>query len=123
MKVQDLLNKVYNGEIVLPDFQRSFIWEPEDVRELLVSVLGNYFIGSMLMMDSIKNKSPFALRLIEGVEEKNKKAEIKDIVKILLDGQQRTTALFYALYEVKRPLKDRKSPYKFYLDLNKFRSK
>ena len=57
MNVRQLLDKVYNGEIVLPDFQRSFIWEPEDVRELIVSVLGNYFIGSMLTIDSHRDGS------------------------------------------------------------------
>lgn len=119
MKVSELLSQVYNGTIVLPDFQRSFIWEPEDVRELLVSVLGGYFIGSMLVLECLRDESPFALRLIEGVEKVNKSAQIQSIVKILLDGQQRTSALFYALYEPNMPLKNRKNPYRFYIDLDK----
>ena len=117
MNVRQLLDRVYNGEIVLPDFQRSFIWEPENVRELIVSILGDYFIGSMLTMDSSKDEAPFALRLIEGVEQVNKEVKIPSLVKILLDGQQRTTALFYALYDVEIPLRGRKSPYKFFIDL------
>lgn len=119
MQVSQLLNDVKTGCVVLPDFQRSFIWEPEDIRELLVSVLGDYFIGSMLILEHFKDDSPFALRLIEGVEEINKSAKMQSIVKILLDGQQRTSALFYALYEPDIPLKNRKSPYLFYLDLEK----
>ncbi|MEM4066528.1 MAG: DUF262 domain-containing protein [Candidatus Micrarchaeaceae archaeon] len=119
MKVTELLNGVCNGNIVLPEFQRSFIWEPEDVRELLVSILGGYSIGSMLTIDAIKDNSPFALRLIEGVNEVNDKIEIQNSVNILLDGQQRTTALFYALYGLDIPLKGRKSPYKFFIDLDK----
>ncbi|MCD6241135.1 DUF262 domain-containing protein [Candidatus Bathyarchaeota archaeon] len=119
IKVQELLNDVYEGKVVLPDFQRSFIWEPEDVRQLLVSVLGGYFIGTILMLDSLRDESMFALRLIEGVKEVNPEAEIQSMVKIILDGQQRTTALFYALYEPNIPLKYRKSPYRFYLDINK----
>jgi len=118
MNVRRLLDKVYSGEIVLPDFQRSFIWEPEDVRELLVSVLGDYFIGSMLTIDSHKDESPFALRLIEGVEKTNNDSRIQTLVKILLDGQQRTTALFYALYDPDLPLKGRKSAYRFFIDLD-----
>jgi len=118
MNVKQLLDKVCNGEIVLPDFQRSFIWEPEDVRELLVSVLGDYFIGSMLTMDSHKDESPFALRLIEGVNKMNSDSKVQTLVKILLDGQQRTTALFYALFEPDLPLKGRKSAYRFFLDLD-----
>jgi hypothetical protein len=113
------MDDVFNGKIVLPDFQRSFIWEPEDVRELLVSVLGDYFIGSILLLEQLKDESIFALRLIEGLEKANSKAEIQSIVKILLDGQQRISALFYALYEPEIPLKNRKSPYRFYVDLTK----
>lgn len=119
MNVSQLLNEVCNGSVVLPDFQRSFIWEPEDARELIVSVLGNYFIGSMLLLEHFKDDSPFALRLIEGVEKINGSAKMQSIVKILLDGQQRTSALFYALYEPDIPLKNRKSSYRFYLDLEK----
>ena len=119
MNVKNLVEGVYKGEIVLPDFQRSFVWEPEGVRELLVSVLGDYFIGAMLVLEIFKGDSPFALRLFEGVEKVNGAAKIQSIVKIILDGQQRTTALFYALYEPNIPLKGRKSAYKFYLDLEK----
>jgi len=43
MNVRDLISKVYEGNIVLPDFQRSFVWEPQDITDLLVSVLGDYF--------------------------------------------------------------------------------
>ena len=123
MNVNELLEAAYNGAIVLPDFQRSFIWEPEDVRELLVSVLGDYFIGSMLVLECYKDDSPFALRLIEGVEEVHPEAGIQSIVKILLDGQQRTTALFYAVYEPDIPLKNRRSPYRFFVNLDKALSK
>lgn len=119
MNVSELLKDVCNGSIVLPDFQRSFIWEPEDVRELIVSVLGDYFIGSMLLLEQFKDDSPFALRLIEGVEGINGSAKMQSIVKILLDGQQRSSALFYALYEPDIPLKNRKNSYRFYLDLEK----
>lgn len=119
MNVSELMKEVVSGSVVLPDFQRSFIWEPEDVRELTVSVLGDYFIGSMLLLEHYKEDSPFALRLIEGVEEINQNANVQSIVKILLDGQQRTSALFYALFEPNIPLKNRKSSFSFYLDLEK----
>ena len=118
-KLSTFLEEVYNGSIVLPDFQRSFIWEPEDIRQLLVSVLGGYFIGSMLILEGSKDEIPFALRLIEGVDKVNPEAKIASIVKVILDGQQRTTALFYALYEPNLPLRRRKNPYKFYLNLDR----
>ncbi len=120
VKIKELVDYVYNGEVVLPDFQRSFVWEPEDLRELLVSVLGDYFIGSMLVLDDIyKEDSPFALRLIEGVSSINPNCKIRSVVSIILDGQQRTTGLFYGLYEPQISLKGRKSVYKFYINLEK----
>jgi len=117
MNVEQLLNGVKDGSIVLPDFQRSFIWEPEDVRELIVSILGDFFIGSMLTLDSLKHKAMFALKLLEGVPEVNKSAEVQTMVKILLDGQQRATAILYALEQPDLPLKNRKNPYKTYINL------
>ncbi|MEM0331053.1 MAG: DUF262 domain-containing protein, partial [Archaeoglobaceae archaeon] len=95
--IEELLRGILKGEIVLPDFQRSFVWDAEDVRDLLVSVCSEYFIGSILAMDSTEEGCSFKLRLFEGVEKVNPKVEIQKIVKIILDGQQRATALFYAV--------------------------
>lgn len=80
--LRELLNKVYKGEIVLPDFQRSFVWYPEDVRELLVSVLGDYFIGSIVWLEEImRDETPFALRLIEGVKKVNLMQEFSQLLR------------------------------------------
>lgn len=70
-KVGDLLKSILKGEIVLPDFQRELEWGPEDIRELLVSVLGDYFIGTFLILECVKDESSSALRFIEGVEKIN----------------------------------------------------
>jgi len=108
------MEDIQRGHLVLPDFQRSFIWKPDDVRDLLISVLGDYYVGSMLYMDAIRDESPFALRMIEGIEKIVPVPTIDSIVKILLDGQQRTSSLFYALYAPEIPLSGRKNPFLFY---------
>ncbi len=113
--IQKLVNDVLHAEVILPDFQRSFVWKPDDVRDLLVSVLGDYYIGSMLFMEAISTEQPFALRLVEGVKEIRSDAEISSIVRILLDGQQRTSSLFYALCRPPIPLTGRKNPFLFYM--------
>lgn len=117
--VEDLLKGMYRGEIVLPDFQRKFVWDAEDIKDLLVSVCSDYFIGSMLAMDSVEEDCMFKLRLFEGVEKVNPDAKIHKIVKIILDGQQRATALFYAVFQPEIPPKGRKSQYIFYIDVEK----
>jgi len=119
ISVEDLVKGVLRGEVVLPDFQRSFTWEPEEIRELLVSLLGGYFIGTMLILETVREDSPFALRFIEGAKKVNENIEIQSLIKIILDGQQRTTAIFYALYEPNIPLKGRKNPYSYFLNLEK----
>ncbi|HEX9897088.1 MAG TPA: DUF262 domain-containing protein [Dehalococcoidales bacterium] len=118
MYVNKLIEGIIEGKIVLPDFQRDFVWDSDRVRELIVSVLGDYFIGSMLMLDDFRQDDcPFALRLIYGVKDINKFAEIKPVVHVILDGQQRATALLYALTQPKLKLKNRKNPYKFYINI------
>jgi|Deesub1362A_J573_1020465.scaffolds.fasta_scaffold01960_2 hypothetical protein len=119
IKLRVLLESVNRGEVVLPDFQRDFVWYPEDVRELLVSVIGDYFIGSILWMETTKESSPFALRLVEGVEKVNPDVKIQNLVKVVLDGQQRITSLYYAFYQPEIPLRSTKNPYRYYLDIDK----
>ncbi|MBV9828878.1 MAG: DUF262 domain-containing protein [Alphaproteobacteria bacterium] len=111
------MDDVRRGHLVLPDFQRSFIWKPDDVRDLLISVLGDYYVGSMLYMDAIRDESPFALRMIEGIDKIIPTPTIDSIVKILLDGQQRTSSLFYALFAPEIPLSGRKNPFRFYANV------
>lgn len=118
--IQTLLHEVRTGEIVLPDFQRPFVWDPDDVRDLLLSVFGDYYVGTMLYMDAYFDQSPFALRLISGVRELFPSMPQQSFVKILLDGQQRTSALFYSLYAPPVPLRDRKSPHQFFVHVPSF---
>ncbi|XOB63846.1 DUF262 domain-containing protein (plasmid) [Campylobacterota bacterium DY0563] len=119
MKLKQVVEEVKKGSIVLPDFQRNFVWGPEDVRQLLVSIFGGYFIGSLLFLDSLYNENiPFAVRLIRGVESITHSNKISNLVKIVLDGQQRITALFYAFYSPKVPINPtKKHPHIFYIDI------
>ena len=77
---------------------------------------------TMLYMDAIRDEAPFALRLVEGARESNPTATIDSIVRILLDGQQRTSSLFYALFAPPIPLAGRKSPYRFYASIQRMLS-
>ena len=115
--VSQILNDVKSGQLVLPDFQRDFVWKPDDVKDLLISVFGDFYIGSMLFMDAIKGDSPFAVRLVSGVSELFPAVQPQSIMKILLDGQQRTSALFYAIFAPPLPLSGRKSPFRFFLKM------
>lgn len=116
-----LIGDVYSAKVVVPEFQRSFVWERDDVEEFLTSLLHGYFIGTFLMLDTPTKTSMFPFRTVEGVDKANPHVRSKDhtTVQLVLDGQQRITSLFYAFYEPDIPLKNVKNPYRFYIDLNR----
>jgi len=96
-----LIEGVYEGEIVLPEFQRSFVWSNQDIRDLLVSILSGYFIGTFLFIRR-GSSFEFGIRYFEGVRELRRdlpEAPQETMVeRAVLDGQQRLTAVFYALH-------------------------
>ncbi|NKY38139.1 GmrSD restriction endonuclease domain-containing protein [Cellulomonas septica] len=91
LDLSSLLQGIDDGEVVLPNFQRDFDWTDVEVRSLLGTILSGWPIGSLL--------------LIEGTDEFYNPRPIesappiaRDIALIVLDGQQRLTALYQALY-------------------------
>ena len=115
----ELVRAAGSGQIALPQFQRSFVWQAEDIRELLVSVFKGYFIGSLLMLDIDPHQPPFSIRGVEGSN-----LDSGDLIGVsshlLLDGQQRITSLYYAFESPDIPLKGRsKHPTVFFVDLKR----
>jgi len=90
--LRDCLEDIKNGNIQLPDFQRDWKWDDETIRRLLGSVSLSYPIGSVLLLETGSPDVKFKARLIEGVAYKEVEPE-----KLILDGQQRLTALYQAL--------------------------
>ena len=92
-KLRFLLESIHNREVALPDFQRDFVWDPRATEELIESILQNYPAGSLLR---IKNRSGFffAPREVAGAPALNGHSPSY----LVLDGQQRLTSLYQALY-------------------------
>lgn len=90
-----------DGKIALPEFQRSFVWANQDIKDILVSILNGYFVGTFLFLRR-GDTFDFKIRYVEGVDKVNtklpSKPEERNVDRVVLDGQQRLTALFYALY-------------------------
>lgn len=115
-KMLGLIKKAFDGEVMLPDFQRNFIWARTDIEELIKSLIENMFIGTFLIQRVDPNNLPFKVIAIEGSEILNHKFVKKPEI-LILDGQQRLTSLFYALYSPDIPLKNTANPYTFFLNL------
>lgn len=92
-KVADLLMDVKNGRIGLPDLQRPFVWKDNKVRELLDSMMKGYPIGYIMLWSS-----PDEYDNISHIGKNEKMYKRPD--DLVIDGQQRLTALLAAMYGV-----------------------
>ncbi|WP_412169361.1 DUF262 domain-containing protein [Curtobacterium flaccumfaciens pv. flaccumfaciens] len=88
--VSDMVRMIDDGVIGLPDFQRDFVWPPSQVAALLDSVGRGWPIGTLLLVPPVPE---LAMRPIDGAPSLR-----SDRVRYLvLDGQQRLTALYRAV--------------------------
>ncbi|KPK47995.1 MAG: hypothetical protein AMK72_07655 [Planctomycetes bacterium SM23_25] len=88
MKIGLLMASVKHQDLVLPEFQREYVWNREQAKELLVSLVKDYPVGSLLFWRTPK---PPELKNIKAPEEK------LGTVSVILDGQQRLTTLYLLL--------------------------
>lgn len=114
--LNDLVKKAYIGEVMLPDFQRNFVWRRQDIEELIKSLLENMFIGTFLIQDVTPDNLPFKVIHIEGAKDVNENLISKPNI-LILDGQQRLSSIFYAIYEPNISLKNVSNPYRFFIDI------
>jgi hypothetical protein len=89
-----LLSQIENRDLALPDFQRSFVWEPNATRELIVSIIRGFPAGNLLFLRGGSN-----VFLPRAVEEAPSLDGHKPAL-LVLDGQQRLSSLFQAFYGV-----------------------
>lgn len=92
--LSDLLKDVRNGRIGLPDLQRPFVWRDNKVRDLFDSMMKGFPIGYIMLWESPQEYEDKKEGI--GLGEKAYKAP-KDLV---IDGQQRLTALVASMYGV-----------------------
>lgn len=81
--IQTLLSWIRSGEIAIPEIQRPFVWDSTKVRDLIDSLYAGFPVGYIIVW-----KNP-DVRLKDGTISSGKK--------ILIDGQQRITALQAAI--------------------------
>lgn len=93
-KFQDLVNQITTNEMVLPDFQRNFVWKENKMISLYASVLCRMPVGSILTLES--DDAGFACKRIGAKTRTDNVAFEPDKKNItyLIDGQQRVTSLF-----------------------------
>jgi hypothetical protein len=113
--LKDLLGEIEKGKIQLPEFQRDYVWDEDGVRSLLASITKGFPVGALLTLER-GGSVEFKPRGIKGTDVEGVEPET-----LLLDGQQRMTSLYQAIYS-REPAKVRTAKGKavqryFYLDI------
>lgn len=81
--IEQILNFIKSGEIAIPEIQRPFVWKPKQVRDLIDSLYTGYPTGYLIISQSPN------MKLKDGTLSEGKK--------IMIDGQQRVTAMMTAI--------------------------
>ncbi|HNV81523.1 MAG: DUF262 domain-containing protein [Tenuifilaceae bacterium] len=81
--IEQILNFIKSEEIAIPEIQRPFVWKPKQVRDLIDSLYTGYPTGYLIISQSPN------MKLKDGTLSEGKK--------IMIDGQQRVTALMTAI--------------------------
>jgi len=92
MQIKTILDQIDIGAMALPEFQRGYVWNREQVRGLMYSLYRKHPVGSLLVW----------VTSTDNAEARGDQKLQPGSVKLLLDGQQRITSL-YGLIRGKPP--------------------
>lgn len=84
MKIVTILDQIDLGSMSLPEFQRGYVWNRDQVRELMQSLYRRYPVGSLLVW----------VTKTEATSIRGNGSAIPTIAELILDGQQRITSLY-----------------------------
>jgi hypothetical protein len=84
MKISTILDHIDSGHMALPEFQRGYVWNRDQVRGLFDSLYKRHPVGGLLVWATESNTA----------EHRGDGELASGIVKLLLDGQQRITSLY-----------------------------
>jgi hypothetical protein len=115
ISLNTLIGRIREGRFVIPDFQREFEWKASDIRQLMKSIFLDYYIGSLLLWKGKKeNFEALSCEPIYGLEGNGSPEHI------VLDGQQRLTAMHYVFFLPNKNLPKRRSRFIFFIHVDKF---
>lgn len=87
MKISTILDHIDSGHMALPEFQRGYVWNRDQVRGLFESLYRRHPVGGLLVWVTESDGATF----------RGDGSLAPGVVKLLLDGQQRMTSLYGVL--------------------------
>ena len=83
-KLAAILDQIDSGSVLLPEFQRGYVWNRDQVRGLMRSLYLGYPVGGLLTWETLADGSA-----VRGGTKPNQGPRV-----LILDGQQRVTSLY-----------------------------
>lgn len=125
ISLNTLIGRLKEGRFVIPDFQRDFEWRPWDIKDLMRSIFLDYYIGSLLLWKGkSENFNALSCEILYGFNNTTGQQPwncgLGDPEHIVLDGQQRLTALYYAFVAPNVPLPNRANRAIYFVQVEKF---
>jgi hypothetical protein len=125
MSLNTLIGRLKEGRFVIPDFQREFVWLPWDIKDLMRSIFLDYYIGSLLLWKGKKeNFDALSCEIVYGFDNTTGQHSWNyhkgNPEHIVLDGQQRLTALYYAFIAPDVALPNRANRAVYFVHVDKF---
>lgn len=77
MRTRELLDSIRNYDLVMPEFQREYVWNKEQAKQLMVSLVKGYPVGGLLLW---KTDTPPELKNVRKLPDK------LGTVQVILDG-------------------------------------
>ena len=84
MKISTILDHIDSGHMALPEFQRGYVWNRDQVRSLFDSLYRRHPVGGLLVWATESSTA----------DHRGDGQLAAGVVKLLLDGQQRITSLY-----------------------------
>ena len=91
--ITNLMNDISKGKIQLPDFQRGWVWDDYNIRALIASITNFFPIGVAMFLEYGNPAVRFQYRMVEGAKNFDFQPD-----ELILDGQQRLTTMYLAMY-------------------------
>jgi hypothetical protein len=83
-KLAAILDQIDSGSVLLPEFQRGYVWNRDQVRGLMRSLYRGYPVGGLLTWET----------QADGSAVRGGTASAQGLRVLILDGQQRVTSLY-----------------------------
>jgi hypothetical protein len=90
--LKDLVNEIKNGQYVIPEIQRSFVWNNEKVEALCESIYNGFPIGSITVWKVEPRFREQCLDLVRPIDMKFKN-NMRNMESLVIDGLQRLSSI------------------------------